>query len=49
MSLRLSATLAAAAALAAGCSTAPLVPPGGIPSKLAAFSAARPGEPVPGE
>ena len=46
--LRLAATLAAAAALAAGCATAP-VPPAGVPSKLAAFSASRPGEPVPGE
>jgi hypothetical protein len=43
--LRLAATLAAAA-LAGGCTTAP-VPPAGVPSKLAAFSASRPGEPVP--
>ena len=46
--LRLTATMAAMAALAAGCSTAP-VAPAGVPSKLAAFSASRPGAPVPPE
>ena len=47
--LRRTATLVAVAALAAGCATAPLVPPGGAPSKLAPFSASRPGEPVPAD
>jgi Protein of unknown function (DUF3047) len=39
--------LAAAAVLAAGCTTAPVVPSGGVPSQLAVFSTSRPGEPVP--
>jgi Protein of unknown function (DUF3047) len=46
--LRLAATLAAIAALAAACSTTP-VPPAGVPSKVAAFSASRPGAPLPPE
>jgi hypothetical protein len=37
-----------ATALAAGCSTGPVVPPPGAPSGLATFSASKPGEPVPG-
>src|SRR5262245_13730800 len=41
--LRLVAILAATT----GCTTGPLAPSAGAPSKLAAFSAARPGEPVP--
>lgn len=42
-----SLALAAAVALASGCATGPLAPPAGAPSRLAAFSASRPGEPVP--
>lgn len=42
-----SLALVAAAALASGCATGPLAPPAGAPSRLAAFSASRPGEPVP--
>ena len=44
--LRLLAALAAVAALAASCTTAPVAPPG-VPSRLAVFSASKPGEPVP--
>lgn len=39
--------LAAAAVLAAGCTTGPVGPSAGAPSRLTAFSASRPGEPVP--
>ena len=37
----------AAAALAAGCSTGPVAPPSGAPSRLTLFSAWKPGEPIP--
>jgi hypothetical protein len=39
-------TLTFAAAVAAGCATTPS-PPAGVPSRLAVFSASKPGEPVP--
>ncbi len=41
--------LAVAAALAAACTTGPLGPPAGAPSKLSGFSASKAGEPVPAE
>ena len=41
--------LSGAAALLAACASAPEVPPGGIPSRLARFSAAKPGETLPPE
>ncbi|HET7766771.1 MAG TPA: DUF3047 domain-containing protein [Burkholderiales bacterium] len=40
---------AAAVALAAACTTGPLAPTGGAPSRLAVFSTLKPGEPVPPE
>ena len=40
-------TLAAAAAFVVGCTTGPVAPPAGAPSRLAAFSASKPGAPVP--
>jgi hypothetical protein len=39
----------AAAALAAACATAPQAPPGEVPTRLAVFSALKPGDPVPPE
>jgi DUF3047 family protein len=50
VNLRLFATLAAAAALVAGCKTAPVAPPPGtLPSQLVVFSKSKPGEAVPSE
>jgi len=45
--LRLLPMVAAAAALAAGCTTKPVAPSPGAPSRLALFSDGKPGEPVP--
>ena len=45
--LRLLPMVAAAAALAAGCTTKPVAPSPGAPSRLALFSDWKPGEPVP--
>ncbi|HET7200676.1 MAG TPA: DUF3047 domain-containing protein [Burkholderiales bacterium] len=45
---RLFATLAGVA-VAAGCVTAPEAPPAGVPTRLAIFSALKPGEPVPSD
>lgn len=48
--LRLSVTLAAVAAFAAGCATTPRPSPDAAPlSRLAAFSVFRPGDPIPPE
>jgi len=40
-------TLAIAAAVAAACTSVPLVPPAGAPSRLTGFSSSKAGEPVP--